>query len=377
MFDLTFAIAARQVEGQPGMIVGPIAQVFGFLIDLLFNLVYSIGPAHSLGITIILMTIIFRGLMFPLHLKQQKSMMKMRELQPELAKIKEKYGNSKDPEIMRKSQAEQSALIAKHGANPLTGCLPMLIQMPLFFGLNFIMRQTFLYINRLSDMYYNLSAALIRVPGLIHSPPMQALSDELIPSSINENNIAAGQMLAERGLWYERTAEQLSAVIAEVGDVLFLGVPEHLSRLISRFNMEDWNSIYAYIPDAYLPEIQAMVNDLMQIETFLGFRVVESGGWNWPGIIIPILIAVTMFASSWIMQLRNYDPNANDQAKMMQKIMLFVMPVMMAVFTVNFPIGVAIFWITGSTFQLVTDLIMLKRSGTKFRLPFMKESEGK
>ena len=374
MTDMMF-LAARQVEPQPGFIVGPIAQLFGLLINFLFNIIYAIGPAHSLGFAIILMTIIFRALMLPLSLKSQKSMMKMRELKPELDKIQEKYGKTKDPELLKKANAERSALMAKHGANPLSGCLPMLIQMPLFFGLTFIMRQAFLYISRLRDMYYDLSAAILNVPDMISNSEFVRLTSEFIPNAIVQNNMEAHNLLHAWGLWYERTPAQLQQVIDEVGDVLFLGMPEHLSRILNRFNMDDWNTLYAQIPAQYLPNIQDMVNNLRQIEMFFGLHVVDNGGLGWPGILIPILVAITMFASSWLMQLRTFDANADDRTKMTQKIMLFAMPVMMAVFTVNFPVGVGIFWITSQVFQVGTDIVLLKKSGTKIRLPFMKAKE--
>jgi len=380
--EFHFAFATRQVEAQPGFIVGPIAQLFGFLINILFNLIYAIGPAHSLGFAIILLTLIFRALMLPLSLKSQKSMMKMRELKPELDKIQEKYGKTKDPELIRKANAERQALMAKHGANPLSGCLPMLIQMPLFFGIAFIMRQTFLYINVLRNMYYDLSAALIRAPGILTrtgegESAFEYFARQFIPNNIIQNNTQAWQILQARGLWYERTADQLNQVISEVGDVLFLGMPEHLSRVISRFNMEDWAYVYRYIPADHLPNIEYMVGNLRQIETFFGLHVVENGGWSWPGILIPVLVAVTMFMSSWLMQLRTFDPNADDRTKMTQKIMLFAMPLMMAFFTVNFPVGVGIFWISSQVFQVATDLVLLKKAGIKISLPGMKPADGK
>ena len=211
MTENILALAARQVVPEPGFIVGPIARVFGYVIDFVFNIVYAIGPAHSLGLTIILMTIIFRLLMAPLSIKAQKSMMKMRELKPELDKINEKYGKSKDPEITRKANAERSALMAKHGANPLSGCLPMLIQMPMFLGLNFIMRQAFLYITRLRDIYYNLSTALLNVPGIIGDGVgrLEILANEFIPSNMHANNQELSNLLFQHGMWYDTTLEQL------------------------------------------------------------------------------------------------------------------------------------------------------------------------
>jgi membrane protein insertase Oxa1/YidC/SpoIIIJ len=73
------------------------------------------------------------------------------------------------------------------------------------------------------------------------------------------------------------------------------------------------------------------------------------------------------------MQLRQHDPNATDQVKMTQRIMLFAMPLVMAFFTAGFPVGVGIFWISSQVFQVVTDVVLLKKANVKIRLPFMKE----
>jgi len=369
--DTILILAARgQVEPMPGFIVGPIARVFGFLIDFLFNMVYFLGSAHSLGFTIILMTIIFRSMMLPLTLKSQKSMIKMRELQPEMNKIKEKYGDTKDPEIVKKRNAEQTALMAKHGANPLSGCLPMLIQMPLFVGLTFIMRQAFLYIGRLRDLYYDLSTAILQVPGLISTAgdtpgKLQQMALPLIPNNILENGARWHNLVVNHG-WSPEAA------IDEVGEVILLAWPEHLSRVLNRFSMDMWYELYEYIPAAQLPNIQTMVNRLMSIESFFGIHMVEGGGLRWPGILIPLLVGFTMFCSSWLMQQRTHDPNADERARLTQRLMLFVMPIVMMVFTVNFPSGVGIFWITSQVYQVAQDVILMKKDNIPIKIPFLK-----
>ena len=71
-----------------------------------------------------------RILIFPLTLKQEKSMKKMREIQPELDKLKEKYKDN--PQEFQKRTAE---VYKENGVNPLGGCLPLLIQMPIFVAL--------------------------------------------------------------------------------------------------------------------------------------------------------------------------------------------------------------------------------------------------
>ncbi|MCO4794550.1 MAG: membrane protein insertase YidC [Bacteriovoracaceae bacterium] len=81
------------------------------------------------GIAIILLTILIRMILFPLSYTSFKSMKKMQKIQPELAKLKEKY---KDDQA--RMQKETMELFKTAGANPLGGCLPMLLQMPIFFA---------------------------------------------------------------------------------------------------------------------------------------------------------------------------------------------------------------------------------------------------
>ena len=90
--------------------------------------VYKFIPNY--GIAIILVTILIRLITFPLQYKSFKSMKKMQGIQPELKKIKEKYKD--EPQKMQK---ETMDLFKKAGANPLSGCLPLLLQMPFFFAI--------------------------------------------------------------------------------------------------------------------------------------------------------------------------------------------------------------------------------------------------
>ena len=82
------------------------------------------------GLAIIMLTVLVRGCMFPLSIKQARSAQKMQELQPEIKRITEKYKN--DMEGRSKAQQE---LFRKHNYNPLGGCLVLLIQLPILLGL--------------------------------------------------------------------------------------------------------------------------------------------------------------------------------------------------------------------------------------------------
>ncbi len=88
------------------------------------------GWVGNYGIAIIMLTVLVRSLMFPISRKQVQSMAKMQELKPELDKLKEKYKN----DAPKQSQAMQE-LYRKYNINPLAGCLPMFIQLPIFIGL--------------------------------------------------------------------------------------------------------------------------------------------------------------------------------------------------------------------------------------------------
>lgn len=107
---------------------------FGFFAVLAVPILRGLQFIHkyipNYGIAIILLTILIRLITFPLQYKSFKSMKKMQLIQPELQKIKEKFKD--EPQKMQK---ETMDLFKKAGANPLSGCLPLLLQMPFFFAI--------------------------------------------------------------------------------------------------------------------------------------------------------------------------------------------------------------------------------------------------
>lgn len=92
-----------------------------------------IGTNWGYGLSIIILTIFIRLLIFPFMINQAKSMKKIQLIQPEIQKLKEKY-SSKDAITQQKFQQAQMQLFEKYDINPLSGCLPILIQMPILIG---------------------------------------------------------------------------------------------------------------------------------------------------------------------------------------------------------------------------------------------------
>ncbi len=97
---------------------------------LLYILRFFNDYLKNYGLSIILLTILVRVLFWPLTHKSYKSMKEMQKLQPIMAKIKEKYKNDR-----QKMNTEMMALYKTYKVNPMSGCLPMLIQLPVFFAL--------------------------------------------------------------------------------------------------------------------------------------------------------------------------------------------------------------------------------------------------
>ena len=89
---------------------------------------YSI--VGNYGIAIIMLTVLVRGAMFPISYKQTQNMARMQALKPEMDRITEKYKT----DMQKRSQAMQE-LYRKHNINPLGGCLPVFLQLPIFIGL--------------------------------------------------------------------------------------------------------------------------------------------------------------------------------------------------------------------------------------------------
>ena len=109
---------------------------FGWMAAILHTAIKYIHAAvPNWGFSIIILTIIIKILFFPLTYSSTKSMAKMQELQPKMKAIRAKYKKAKkDIAQRRKMNEEIMKLYKEHGVNPAGGCLPMLIQLPIFWG---------------------------------------------------------------------------------------------------------------------------------------------------------------------------------------------------------------------------------------------------
>ena len=144
---------------------GAVANLFSFFARmLLWVMRQAYALAHNWGVAIILLTLLVKLVLYPLTAKSMQSMNEMRKLQPEIEKLKAKHGEDRE-----KMNLAVMQLYQQHKVNPLGGCLPLLLQMPVFFALYAALqtsvelyREPFLWISDLTryDPFYVLPLAM-------------------------------------------------------------------------------------------------------------------------------------------------------------------------------------------------------------------------
>ncbi|HEX9242069.1 MAG TPA: membrane protein insertase YidC [Anaeromyxobacter sp.] len=145
---------------------GAMARPFAFFARILLYVMrwFHEHVVQNWGVAIILLTVLVKALLFPLTAKSVRSMNEMRKLQPEIEKLKAKFGNDRDKLNMATMQLYQL-----HKVNPLGGCLPMLLQLPVWFALYATLQtsvelfhENFLWMHDLTrhDPYFILPVAM-------------------------------------------------------------------------------------------------------------------------------------------------------------------------------------------------------------------------
>lgn len=311
-------------------ILKPLAWLFSFVIDVIYNGIVAMTTVNALGITIILFTFITRTLLFPLTLKQQRSTRKMQRLQPKVQRIQDKYKNKKDPESTRMMQLEINDLYKENKTSPFSGCLPMLIQLPIIFVLFEVLRNLSFYITGYGELVDQLTNQVMAIPDY------QALL---------QNNF-----------------QDVIGTLQNFDITTFDSVKDLLAHL----TMTHWNQFFELTNFGTNAEFVNLVNETQALNSFIGFNLTETAGLSFPGIIWPIVAGVTTWLQSYIMTKANEkrtiaaggDPKKSNNQTM--KTMNIIFPFMTAFFVVTMPLGIGLYWIAGNFFSIAQQLIVDK-----------------
>lgn len=250
---LLFSIFLTQYDG---MFLGPIAKLLGLIINVIFNFL-SIFGIENAALCIILFTFIVKVLMFPLTIKQQKFSKLSSTMSPELTAIQAKYKGKKDEASMRKQQVETQAVYQKYGVSPTSGCLPMLITLPIMFALYRVIYNIPAYIDSIRLLYENIAVAIENTPGYA----------ALLGGYIEKLNITG------KNDW---------------GDITQAIPINHIIDTLAVFKTSDWVSLKETFP-TLSDIITTNSNTIMNINSLPGgLNIANPPGFGFPGILIPI-----------------------------------------------------------------------------------------
>nr|WP_312576660.1 YidC/Oxa1 family membrane protein insertase [Sedimentibacter sp.] len=242
----------------------------GMLVKLLYNMVSVLDTSvlSAYAISIILATIFFKLILMPLTLKQTKSMKVMQDLSPQIKELQKKY--EKDPQTLQRKQME---LYKEANYNPMSGCLPMLIQMPILIAFFYVIRQP--------------------VQFVFHD---QAFFDAM-------------------------------------------------------------NKSFLWIKDLGYTENFLFDNGIYNGLGLGGVVIPFIGG------VFPILAIISGYSTYLTSKMTTASqPSMNDQQASTQKTMTMMMPVMLFVFSIQMPAGLALYWVVSNIFQVVQQYVILNSS---------------
>jgi YidC/Oxa1 family membrane protein insertase len=305
----------------------PIAKVLGVVLKFIYDIAF-----HNYGLAIIIFTVIVRLAMLPLTIKQQKSSIKMQELQPLINDIQKRYKDDKE-----KLNQELMKVYQENNYNPASGCLPLLIQMPILLTLYWVIAQPLKFMlgkteearTAIINVAAKAQAALSSVPTTV---------DEVIKSWRTYSEIKALN-------YFNENPEALSEV----------------SGLLDKSELIDFKSFLGL--------------NLGEVATY-DPKIVFGPEWKVyvPLLILVLIATVTTFISSKLAMPKNTSQQSGP-AGCSSNSMLLMGPLMTLYFSFAMPAGVILYWMAGYVFAIFQQLYLNKQRDKAAALKEAAEKE--
>lgn len=287
-----------------------LAVPFGWLLGQFYNFVDIFFNAGSYFVAIALFALVFKIVLLPSAIKQQKSTARQTRLQPKLRRIQERYKGDKNAQ--QKIQEEQQALYQREGFNPMNqGCLPLLIQFPIIIGLYGAVYKPLTFILQIPE---NVITTL--------KDAFKAISGTL--------NVTVSDYQAEL---------QMVNYIDKIRD--------HL--IAQGTKIENLDEIVADIQNFGSTQFEFFGVNLAEQPSFKVFNIL---------LLIPILSFLTSMATSLIGQIRSKRNNPAAANNAMMGCMTFGMPLFSAVMVTMFPAAVGVYWIINNIYSFIQTLLV-------------------
>ncbi len=319
-------------------IVGDVARILGWIMNVLFNFLNSVFGIQNIGLCIILFTVIIYLLMLPLTIKQQKFSKLSAKMNPELQQVQKKYQNRKDNDSMMAMNEETKAIYAKYGVSPTGSCLQLLIQFPILLALYRVIMNVPAYVGGVRDIFTELANQIMATPG--GSDFMQELQTN-------------GRLFIEG-----KDFTQVNTII----DVLY--------------KLQDTgNATWQMLIDRF-PEMESLIlttqSSITRMNNF-GINIANSP-WNIAksalaagsvalligAVLVPFLAAFTQWLNVKMMPQPASTGEGNDTMNATMKSMNMMMPLMSAWFCLTLPAGMGLYWIMGAVVRGIQQFAINK-----------------
>lgn len=314
----------------------------------------------SYGVGIILLTVIVRLAMWPLGVSQQRSMKMMQTLQPKLKAIQDRYKN--DPQTMQRKMME---FYKEHKFNPMSGCFPLLIQMPIFILLySALMSPQFIQIagNTQFGFINRLDATLKTTAGVSYDGKMNVTKYDVFTLGKTATVYMADEVLNNVKVEKPNKALEIQGDI-KPGEPIDLKIS--LDCLDLKFSQLDKIQKAEFVVNNSQNR-EAEKVDFVRKGGILAASMPTNAVKNSFHIDVLILIALfglTMIASQKVMMATNKSSNQDPTQEAIQKSMGMFMPIMiMATFVfIPIPAGVLLYLIASNLIQVVQTVVINKQ----------------
>lgn len=329
------------------------------------------------GIALLLFTILTRLIVFPLNVKQQKSMARMTMLQPELEKIKKKYAKNQ-----QKMQEEQMNLYAKAGVNPMASCLPMVITMVILFALIPVIYGPLTYVSNadkeeLTDSN-NMISNLYVVSAEVKSKDttIEKLIEKFEKDGATEDEAydKLEKLFTDKDK-YPKSAKALSNdnKISNVMDAIkahndidtFILNENYFSTNLIQSRPELMTFVFTekeggQYADVLPTSVKAAAEDFNY--SIFGLFLGKIPKMKDLSCIIPIVSALLQLIVTFVSQhfAKKNNPDAANMGGMGMKIMLYGMPIFSLWIGFSYPAGLGLYWCYSSLFALGQTIVLNK-----------------
>lgn len=309
-------------------------------------------------LTIFLFTLAIKLLTIFSDIKSRKSSIQMQAIQPDIEKLKKKYGN--DPQ---KLNIEQRKIMKENGVSTLGGCLPMLLMFPLLI----------MFFNAFrawaNEQMLSLMIALEKGEGL---EMFQSFRFLWITNIWRPDNLrAGGALMSAQEFW-----NNFSATNQIKNFIFYNSNSETLNQLLYKLHFftvqfDDVGGMeYVYAADggaAFKAAYEAFVKPIT--DSIPNFYSVTNGF-----AILPLLAGATGFLQSFLQQKMQPAPQSNSQTNSSMKIMMYVMPLISVFFCYQYDATFAFYWTFSNIFALLVNVIL---NATMFKKPKDDKVEAK